>query len=113
MISVDLRCFRICRPSSSRDLLGDAAEEVLAVGVNSGFLVGREDSPFLSSIHFLEAFYARSSLSMTTSVRDAAISDALRVLLEASRWEDAFDLALRCDRLERRLSRRAARPLSK
>ena len=97
LICVDLRCSRICRTSSPGSL-GDTAEEVLAVGVNSGFLVARGRA--VPELHPLLRGFLREKLALQDDkVRNVAISDALCVLLEADRWEDAFDLALRFDRL--------------
>ena len=82
----------------ARGLFGDSAEEVLAVGVNSGFLVSRGRA--VPELHPLLRGFLREKLALQDDkVRNVAISDALCVLLEADRWEDAFDLALRFDRL--------------
>ena len=86
-------------PELVKDLLGDKAEEVLAMGINSGFLLGRELA--VAELHPLLRSFLREKLALhEDSFRNAAVSEALRVLLEASRWEDAFALALRCNRLD-------------
>jgi LuxR family transcriptional regulator, maltose regulon positive regulatory protein len=86
-------------PQLVRNLFGDAAEEVLAVGINSGFLVGRGRA--VPELHPLLRRFLREKLALHDDrARDAVIGDALRVLLEAGRWEDAFDLAMRFDRLD-------------
>jgi len=80
-------------------LFDNAADDVLAVGIDSGFLVGR--TPADPELHPLLKTFLREKLALCDEAkRHVAITDALRVLLQAGRWEDAFELATTFNRLD-------------
>jgi LuxR family maltose regulon positive regulatory protein len=86
-------------PQLVRNLFDDAAEEVLTVGINSGFVVGRGRA--VPELHPLLRSFLREKLALQDdNAREAVIGDALGVLLGAGRWEDAFDLAMRFDHFD-------------
>jgi LuxR family transcriptional regulator, maltose regulon positive regulatory protein len=86
-------------PHLARELLGETADAIFAIGLSSGFLMSR--GPAEPELHPLLRGFLREKLSdLDEGVRETAINDAIGVLLASGAWEAAFELAVRFDRMD-------------